>query len=84
MVTIRSSAFWDIMLCTLVKVNEHFGVTYCLHLQGQRLTHILFAACFVLVSLLSDPEEGGDVSPKNGLLSPDYKDIIFQNKDPFI
>lgn len=52
-VPIRSSTFWDIMLCTLVKVNRHLGVTYCLNLQDQRLSHALLAACFVLVSCLA-------------------------------
>jgi hypothetical protein len=30
------SVFWDIMLCSAMKVNQHFRGTYCLHLQGQR------------------------------------------------
>jgi hypothetical protein len=26
--------FWDIMMCNLVKVSQHFRRTYCFHLQG--------------------------------------------------
>lgn len=33
-VTIRNSPFWDIMLCSLMKVNWHFKGTYFLHLHG--------------------------------------------------
>jgi hypothetical protein len=54
-VAIRSSIFGDIMLCGLVKVNQHLGGTYSLHLQGQRLNQALLAACFVLVSCLAYP-----------------------------
>jgi hypothetical protein len=32
----KSSIFWDITLCSLLKINWHFGGIYCLHLQGQR------------------------------------------------
>jgi hypothetical protein len=30
-----TTVFWDIMLCSPLKVNRHFGRTYCLHLQGR-------------------------------------------------
>jgi hypothetical protein len=29
--------FWDIMPCSLLKVNRHFGRTSHLHLQGRRI-----------------------------------------------
>jgi hypothetical protein len=33
----KGFVFWDIMLCSLMKVNRHFGGTCCCHLQGQRV-----------------------------------------------
>jgi hypothetical protein len=34
-VVMKSTVFWDIMLCSLLKVSRHFEGTYCLHLQGR-------------------------------------------------
>jgi hypothetical protein len=34
-VAIKSFTFWDIMPCSLLEVNRHFGGTYCLHHQRQ-------------------------------------------------
>jgi hypothetical protein len=34
----KSSVFWDIMLCTLWKVNRHFRGTCHLYLQGWRIS----------------------------------------------
>jgi hypothetical protein len=34
----KSSIFWDITPCSPLKVNRPFGVTYCLHLQGRRIS----------------------------------------------
>jgi hypothetical protein len=33
----KSTIFWDIMPCSLLKVNRRFGRTYRLHLQGRRI-----------------------------------------------
>jgi hypothetical protein len=33
-VTMMLTVFWGTMLCSPVKVNQCFGVTYSLHLQG--------------------------------------------------
>jgi hypothetical protein len=35
---LKSSVFWDIMPYSPVKVNWHFGGTYCLHLWGRRVS----------------------------------------------
>jgi hypothetical protein len=32
----RSTIFWDVMLYSLVEVDQRFGVTYCLHIQSWR------------------------------------------------
>jgi hypothetical protein len=37
-VIMNSSIFWDIMPCSLVKDNQHFGGTYHIHLQGWRVS----------------------------------------------
>jgi hypothetical protein len=34
----ESLFFWDIMLCSLLKVSQQFKGTYHLHLQGQRIS----------------------------------------------
>jgi hypothetical protein len=33
----KNAIFWDITLCSPLKVNRHFGGTYCLCLQGPRI-----------------------------------------------
>jgi hypothetical protein len=30
---LKSTIFWDMKPCSLLKLNQHFGGTYCLHLQ---------------------------------------------------
>jgi hypothetical protein len=37
-VVVRSSDFWDIMLCSLLKANQCFRRTCCLHFQDQRIS----------------------------------------------
>jgi hypothetical protein len=37
-VTMKSTTFWDVTLCSTVQVNWCFRGTYCLHLQGQRVS----------------------------------------------
>jgi hypothetical protein len=34
----KSATFWDITLCSPLKVTRRFGGTYRLHLQGQRMS----------------------------------------------
>jgi hypothetical protein len=36
-VVMKITIFWDIMLCSPLNVNRHFGGTYHLHLQGRRM-----------------------------------------------
>jgi hypothetical protein len=33
---VKNPIFWDIMLCSPLKVNQHFRETCCLHIQGWR------------------------------------------------
>jgi hypothetical protein len=37
-VVMKSSIFWDITPCSLLKVNRRFGGTYRLHLQDRRIS----------------------------------------------
>jgi hypothetical protein len=37
-INLKSSVFWDITLCSAVKVNRHFVGTYHLHHQGLRVS----------------------------------------------
>jgi hypothetical protein len=38
-VVMKSSVFWDIMLCSPLKINRCFGGTLCFHTQGRRISH---------------------------------------------
>jgi hypothetical protein len=63
---LESSIPCDIMMCSLLKVNQHFGGT-C-----YPIARALLCACITLV-LLSDPETGSDVFHQNiSKLSLDY------------
>jgi hypothetical protein len=55
-VVIMISMFWDITLCSLVKVNRRFGGTYRSQLQLCCLLHV----CSML-DLPFDPEDGADI-----------------------
>jgi hypothetical protein len=63
-VLMRSSVLWRIMICSLLKFNWPFGGTYCLHLQGRRISQrqgcarCLLHAFFFLLGLF-DAENGG-------------------------
>jgi hypothetical protein len=37
-VVTKSTVFWYLMLCSLLKVNRHFGGIYCRHLRGWRIS----------------------------------------------
>jgi hypothetical protein len=37
-VVMKSTIFWDITPCSLLKVNRRFGATYRFHLQGRRIS----------------------------------------------
>jgi hypothetical protein len=37
----KSTVFWDITLCSPLKVNRRFGGTYRLHLQGRRISRAI-------------------------------------------
>jgi hypothetical protein len=81
----ESSVIWVITLCSLLKVNQRFGGTHCLHLQGRRVSQgryqLRLAAtsallccqlnCTFLLCLLFHLEAGGDMClRKVGWLSP--------------
>jgi hypothetical protein len=48
--SLNSTIFWDIMLCSPLSVNWRFGGTYRLHLQGRRISWARdhSSACFLL------------------------------------
>jgi ferredoxin-thioredoxin reductase catalytic subunit len=60
-VVMKSSIFWDITPCSLLKINRRFGGT-CLHLQGRRISHARNQresrwqiSCWFLASLILRP-----------------------------
>jgi hypothetical protein len=60
-VVIMSSVFLDIILCSPLKVNRHFGEACCLHLQGQginqaRNQHKFFGLLSVKPNLCEKPK----------------------------
>jgi hypothetical protein len=48
----NSYIFWDITLCSPLKVNRRFGGTCHLHLQGRRIIRVLLNTCVILVSCM--------------------------------
>jgi hypothetical protein len=38
-VAIKNTVFWNVMPCSLVEVYQLISGTYCLHLQGRRVSH---------------------------------------------
>jgi hypothetical protein len=60
-VVVKVSVFWDIIKCSLLKVNRRLGQICRLHLQGRRISQV---SCYILhagflLGLHFDPEEGG-------------------------
>jgi hypothetical protein len=51
-VVIKSSIFWDITPCSLLKVNRRFGGIYRLHLQDRRLRWQAEWLCWFLAQLI--------------------------------
>jgi hypothetical protein len=77
----KSIIFWDVTSCSLAEVYRTFEVTYCFHLQGQRISRAIKAgphqagshSASWLLGLLLDPEDGGSTFLRNvGKLLPDY------------
>jgi hypothetical protein len=66
---LKDSFFWNILRCSLVKVNRLFGRKYLLHLQCQRVNRAisdrqqaeLNVHYFYLHGVLIDYEDGGDM-----------------------
>jgi hypothetical protein len=74
-VVMKSTTFWDIMPCSPLSVNRHFGGTYRLYLQGRK-NRLSLPTAFTLVSCSAyffDPEDWGDMFLRNvGWRSTDY------------
>jgi hypothetical protein len=84
----KSSFGGDIMSCVPSKVDRSFGETYRLHLQSRRINQvwnghkagskhtsavILWLAANMLLDVLFDPEDGGDMFLRSvGWFSPGY------------
>jgi hypothetical protein len=66
-VVMKSSIFWDIAPCGLLKIKRHFGGTYRLHLRGGIISRAgnqresRWQAELCLFVLFFDPEEVGDM-----------------------
>jgi hypothetical protein len=70
-VVMKSSTFWDITLCSSLKVDRRFGETCDLHLQYRRISHarnqhqVRRNSCWLLLGLFFDPENRGDMFLQN-------------------
>lgn len=40
----------DVVPCTQVEAHGRFGIIYCLHLLGRRVSQVLFASCLLICS----------------------------------
>jgi hypothetical protein len=67
-VVMKSSIFWDITPCSLLKVNRGFGGTYRHHLQGRRISlarNQRERRWQAELCLFFDPEDRGDMFLRN-------------------
>jgi hypothetical protein len=70
-IRIKRPFFWDITLCSMLKVSLRFGGTYRLHQVAQRSACKIHAV--FLRDLFIDHEDGGDMFLRNVCrLSTDY------------
>jgi hypothetical protein len=68
---LKSSIFWDITPCSLLKVNRCFRETCFLHLQGRRIA-----------TQETNPEDRGDMFLQNvGWLSADYTGLYLRTRN---
>jgi hypothetical protein len=69
MVIMKSSIFWNITLCGLLKFKRNFGGTFRIHLQDQRIDQVSRAFCLLhadfLLGLFFYPEDEGDMFLRN-------------------
>jgi hypothetical protein len=88
----KSTVFWEIMLCSLLSVIQCFGETCRLRLQGRRISRArnqCESRWQAELGLFFDPEDGGDMFLWNvGWLSVDYLAlhqvlILFTDTDLF-
>jgi hypothetical protein len=88
-VVMKSSIFWDVTPCSLLKVNQRFGGRCRHHLQGRRKSRArnqLDSGRNQLDSgwqaELFDPEYGGDMFLRNvGCLSTDYTALYLRRQN---
>jgi membrane associated rhomboid family serine protease len=69
-IDLKSSVFWGVISCNLVKVNQHFGGTCRVLLEGRTVSQKRNQFCSrrsllagFLLSLLFSPEDGGNIFP---------------------
>jgi hypothetical protein len=72
----NSTIFWDITLCSLLRVSWRFGGPYRLHIQGWKISRARNQRerrWQAQLCLFFDPEDGGDMFLRNvSWLSTDY------------
>jgi hypothetical protein len=69
--------FWDIMPCSLLKVNRRFGGTYRFHLKGLKISQ-------ARNQLEAGSEQRRNVPPNRRLTSNGLHGVIFQKMEIFI
>lgn len=86
---VTSTLFWDVILYILVEHEEHFGWTFCFHLQGQRVSQATTkpssASCLLCAWLTLLPSRWQHfVPPKYRLTSTRLHDVTSQQIVLFI
>jgi hypothetical protein len=70
---VTMSVFWDITLCSPLKINRRFGLTCRLHFEDRRSRAFFIFHADFLLGILFDPEDGGDIFLRNfGRFLMDY------------
>jgi hypothetical protein len=61
----NSTIFWDITLCSPLKVNRRFGKKYRLHLRAEQAEQDTSVKAGGTLLDLFYPEDGGDIFLRN-------------------
>jgi hypothetical protein len=68
-IVVMNSVFWEEMLCNLIEICLRFRETFCVHLQGRRVSQA--SSSLLLLAWLFSDDKSQYVHLKRGKLIPD-------------